>query len=225
MQLSSFTMQVLKNFATINPNIVIKPGNQLMTMSEAKNVVGLAEISESFDQTFGVYDLGEFLRVLSLVDEPDLKFDDKHVTVNSSSGRARIKYYFSDPDMLTSPLHKIKMPEADVSFALDQPALEGLRRAAAALGHDQLAITGRDNVITLTVVDPDNSTSNAYSIDVAGQCPDSPFVFYLNISNLKIITSSYDVTISSKLISQFTTSIDDNKLTYWIALEKDSEFN
>ena len=54
MELSNYTMQALKNFASINSNVVIHPGNTIMTMAEAKNVLGYTTVSESFPQTFGV---------------------------------------------------------------------------------------------------------------------------------------------------------------------------
>ena len=41
----------------------------LKTMSIAKNIVSRAEI-EKRSNTFGIYDLSEFLSVLSLVDNP-----------------------------------------------------------------------------------------------------------------------------------------------------------
>lgn len=225
MELSAFTMQVLKNFATINSNIVIKPGNNIMTMAEAKNVLGSATVPETFDRVIGIYDLPEFLSVLSLVENPQLYFKDNHVEIRAGSGRANIKYYFSDPDMLTSPQKGISMPPANISFELDQSTLNNIKRAAAALGHETVSITAVDNVIRLNVLDKDNSTSNVYSIDVAGEYDTEDFNFILNISNLRMIPADYKVEISSKLISQFTSMDDDKDLTYWVALEKSSTYN
>ena len=97
MELSNFTMQVLKNFASVNSNVVIKPGNDIMTMAEAKNVLASATVPETFPQQFGIYDLQEFLNVLGLVDSPRVRFDDNYALIGDSTGRAQIKYYFSDP--------------------------------------------------------------------------------------------------------------------------------
>ena len=74
MELNEDTLQILKNFASINSNIVFDEGNTIKTISEAKNILSEATISESFPQKFGVYDLNEFLGVLGLVDKPSLKF-------------------------------------------------------------------------------------------------------------------------------------------------------
>lgn len=225
MELSTHTVQVLKNFAAINSNIVIKAGNNIMTVAEAKNVLASATVDETFPQEFGIYDLGEFLSVLSLVDSPRVRFEPSHVLIGDRSGRAQVKYFFSDPDNLTKPAKAIDMPQANVKFTLDQSTLNSLKRAAGALGHTEVSITGGNGVITLSVIDKDNTTSNAYSIDVDGESDTTKFNFILNITNLKLIPADYKVEISSRLISQFTSLTLDKEIKYWIALEKSSTYN
>ena len=66
MKLSNETVTVLKNFSTINQNLVIKAGNKLSTMSAMKNIVASADVKEDFPQDFAIYDLNEFLAALSL---------------------------------------------------------------------------------------------------------------------------------------------------------------
>ena len=63
MKLSEQTVNILKNFSDINQNILVKSGNQLQTMSTMKNILGTAEVSETFPRDFGIYDLNEFLGV------------------------------------------------------------------------------------------------------------------------------------------------------------------
>ena len=116
MELTEKTMQVLKNYATINPNIVITEGNVIKTVSEAKNVLSSVELDVTFPQTFGIYELSEFLSVLSLVDSPRLKFEDTYVLVTDNAGRSRIKYFYSDIDMLTTPSKDIIMPGTEVKL-------------------------------------------------------------------------------------------------------------
>lgn len=222
MEISTQTVNVLKNFASINSNIVIKPGNVLMTISEAKNVLAQATVTEQFDREVGIYDLQEYLNVLGLVDSPRVRFNDNHMLIGDGSGRTTIKYFYSDPEMLTTPNKPITMPGNDVWFTLDQGTLTSLKRAASAFGHTQLVIEPNDGSIKLSVVDPDNSTSNEYSIDVDGGYEEDTFKFVLNISNLKMVLDDYQVNISSKLISQFTGS--QNNITYWVALEKSSTY-
>ena len=225
MQLSSFTQQVLKNYATINSNIVFRPGNVIMTMSEAKNILSQAIVPEAFANEFGIYDLPEFLSAMNLVDGPNLKFAPDHAIITDNSGRASIKYFFSDPDMLTSPTKGITMPAADVTFTLEESTLNNLKRAAAALGHSELAITPSGGAVRLSIVDNANTTSNVYSIDVDGSYSVEDFKFIIGIGNLRMIPADYKVEISSKLISQFTSTDDEKDLKYWVALEKSSTFN
>ena len=222
MEICANTVNVLKNFSAINGNIVIKPGNKLMTISEAKNILAEARVPEEFNSIVGIYDLTEFLNVLGLVDKPRVRFEEKYMNIGGQSGRELVKYYYADTEMLTTPTKPIDMPEADVWFTLDETTLMGLKRAASVFGHGQLSIEPDNGSIKLSVVDPENSTANEYSIDVDGGYNNDSFKFILNISNLKMVPDTYEVKISSKLISQFTNEGGD--LTYWVALEKSSQY-
>ena len=48
MKLSNETREVLKNFASINSNLLVKAGNKIATMSAMRNIVALATIEETF---------------------------------------------------------------------------------------------------------------------------------------------------------------------------------
>lgn len=223
MKLSAETINVLKNFAAINSNIVIKPGNQLLTMAEAKNVIAQATVSEMFTNEVGIYDLREFLSAISVVDDPTIKFEDKYMAITSNSGRTSMKYYNADIEILTTPSKAPVMPSVDVSFTLDQGTLASLKQAASVFGHTMLTVEPNNQSIKLAVVDPDNATANEFSIDVDGEYPeDTPFKFILFINNLKMIPGDYKVNISAKLISEFISS--DGRLHYWAALEKSSTY-
>lgn len=223
MELSENTLNVLKNFSGINQNMMIRTGNTIKTISEARTVLATAHVSEEFPIDFGIYDLNEFIGVLNLVDTPRLAFKDEYVIVNDSSGRSKVKYFFSSEDTLTTPQKDLNMPETNVKFTLTNDTMNKIKRAASTLGHDEVSISGQDGVLSLSVVDSQNMTSNAFSIDVDGDFDkDAVFNFILSINNLKILPGDYEVAISSKLISQFShTSLD---VKYWIALEKSSTF-
>src|SRR6056300_395859 len=169
MELSDNALQVLKNFSTINQNLMIRAGNTVKTISEARNVLATAVVDAEFQTDFGVYYLNEFIGVLGIVDTPRLKFDDEYATVSDSTGRSKVKYFFSPEETLTTPQKDINMPETEVNFVLTNDTLNKIKRAASTLGHDEVSITGKDGVLSLSVIDPSNSTSNAFSIDVDGE--------------------------------------------------------
>ena len=175
MELSEGTLQVLKNFASINSNIVIKKGNSLNTISEAKNLLASASILEDIPIDFGIYDLNQFLNVLSLVDTPRVSFKEDYVTIGDSTGRTEIKYFYSDMDMLTTPSKLITIPSVEVKFLLDNETLNKIKRAASALEHTAVAISSNNGVVRLSVVDPENTTSNTFSIDVDGEFEEENF--------------------------------------------------
>ena len=223
MELSENTLSILKNFSGINQNLMIQNGQIIKTISEAKNVVSTAVVQEEFPQKFGIYDLNEFIGVLSLVDQPTLNFSEDFVTVGDSTGRSKVKYFFSPEETLTTPTKDITMPDPDVKFTLDNDTLNKLKRAASTLGHKEVSIKpDGSGILSLSVVDSQNSTSNTYSIDIDGEYSAESFNFVLNIDNLKILPGDYEVSISTRLITQFRhTELD---VRYWIALEKTSTF-
>jgi hypothetical protein len=202
--------------------VVINEGDEIKTISEAKNVLSSAKLDVQFPKTFGIYDLSEFLSVLSLVNSPRLTFEDNYVLVGDSSGRTRIKYFYSDIDILTVPSKDIVMPECEVSFSFDKETLSRVKRAASVLGHNEMSLTVVDDVLVLSVIDQNDKTSNVFSIDVDGTYNDPNFSFVFNISNLKMVEDDYRVDISSKLISHFVN--DESGIQYWVALEKSSTY-
>lgn len=221
MELNENTLNIMKNFATINQNLLVQQGNTIKTINEARNVVSTAVLDQEFAQQFGIYDLNEFIGVLGLVDTPNLKFDDESVSVSDSTGRSKVKYFFSPEETLTSPTKDINMPDPEVKFTLDNDTLNKLKRAASTLGHSEVSIRPSNGVLSLAVVDNENSTSNTYSIDVDGEFSGN-FNFVLSIANLKILPGDYEVHISSKLITEFKHK--ELNVRYWIALEKTSTF-
>ena len=220
MNLSDKTLTILKNFAGINNSILVKQGNQLRTISVAKNILAEAQIDEEFPRQFAIYDLNQFLNGLGLHQDPDLDFSpDTYLTIRE--GKRRVKYFYADPNVIISPPEKeITLPSEDVHFQLDSIALEKLLKAAAVYQLPDLSAVGGDGVVKLVVRDKKNDTSNEFAV-VVGET-DKEFSFNFRVENIKIIPGAYDVIVSSKLLSQFTNTKYD--LKYYIALEPDSTF-
>ena len=122
MNLSDNTVNILKNFAGINNSILVKQGNQLRTISVAKNILAEAEIPEDFPRDVAIYDLNQFLNRLSLHHDPDLDFtEDTYLTIRE--GKRRVKYFYADPQVIIAPPEKeITLPTEDVCFQLDGQA-------------------------------------------------------------------------------------------------------
>jgi hypothetical protein len=219
MKISSETINILKNFSGINANLVFKPGKELKTLSEAKTIMATASILEDFPVEFGVYDLNEFLSLFSLMDEPELEFDDKFLTM--SDGSQKIKYFYSEIDILTQPTKDINMPECEVVLDISSANLDKIRKAAAVLGHSELSFSSQGDSVVASVFNEKDATANTFDIDL-GTTSNEIFNYVFSISNLKMLQGDYKVSISSKLISNWRNA--DNPLDYFIALEKSSSF-
>ena len=219
MKMSSKTLNLLKNYSSINSNILVKPGNQISTISPVKNAMSVANVEETFDTEFGIWDLNKFLGVVSLFDKPEFAFDEKSVTISGSG--ASVEYYYSEPSLLSVPTKQITMPSPEVSFGLKQRHFTEIQKASSVLQVSDLAVRTDGDMLQLAVLDKNDVTSNCYTIDLGEVAGGQNFCFYFKVENLKMIEGDYKVEISEKNISQFI----GNDVMYWIALETDSNYN
>jgi len=221
MKLSDSTLSILRNFAGINNSILVKKGNRLRTISVAKNILAEANLNEEFPSDFALYDLNQFLNVNnSLFRNPELDFTDNGYVV-ISEGKSKQTFFFADPNVIVTPPDKeITLPTEDVCFELSTEQLDKLLKAAAINQLPDFSAIGKDGKVTLVVRDKKNDTSNNFNI-VVGET-ESEFTFNFKVENIKILPGTYDVVVSQKLLSRFTSKNHD--LTYYIALEPDSTF-
>ena len=232
MNLSEQTVSILKNFSTINQNLLVKQGKVLNTMSAMKNIVAKAEVEEEFPVEFAIYDLNEFLSCLSLFSTPELTFKKGFVVMSEGKLKGtKLKYWFSDPSVVTSPTRELTMPLPVVSFLFESSVLSEVTKAAAVIGAPDMVLEGFDASAVLKVTDKKNTTANSYDSQIKltgllGTSTDPkekiPFKFWFKVENLKLLSGDYDVDISEKRISHF----QHKKLPieYFIALEPESSY-
>ena len=220
MKLSESTLSVLKNFSTINQSILFKQGRKLRTISVMKNILAEVTIDEELPKDFGIYDLNQFLNGMGLHQSPELDFsNDSYVVIKE--GKMRTKYFFADANVIITPPDKpIELPSEDVTFDLSTDQLDKLLKAAAVYQLPDLSAVGENGVVKLVVRDKKNDTSNDFAITVGET--ESTFSFNFKVENIKILPGTYEVVVSQKLLSRFTSKNHD--LTYFIALEPDSTF-
>jgi|TARA_Y100000992_G_scaffold264111_1_gene200709 hypothetical protein len=217
MNLSNDTKEVLKNFSSINQNLMVNSGNVIGTMSAMKNIVAKATIPDTFQNEFAIYDLNEFLSALSLFKKPSLNFSDKSVKLDEEGGGSSLNYFFSDPSIVTSPKTDITMPSVDVEFTFTQDTFNQIMKASAVLGTPDVEVKGTvGGDVNLVVTDRKNDTSNDFSMKV-GENSSSTFSHFFKVENLKLLSGDYNVQVSNKGISHFKNISKD--IEYFIALE------
>ena len=216
MKLSKETVGLIKNFAGINSNLLLKSGNKLATISAQKNVMADAVVTETFPD-FGIYDLNEFLGAMSLFEDPELTFNDKWVTIEQ--GGNSIKYFAAEASVLTAPQKAITFPDPEIEFNMSATMLSMIQRTASVLRASDVSIVGDCSTISVVVGDKKNATGNSYNSSVGAS--DKKFKVNLKVENLKMIPGDYAVSVSSKKISRFKGAGD---LVYYVAVEADSTF-
>ena len=219
MKLSENTVNVLRNFATINQGLVFKSGNTLRTVSKQQNVLAKATVKESFDNNFAIYDLNRFLAVLSSMSDPDLTVGTGNVKI--ASGTSKTTYGLSDETMVVSaPDNDISVQNAEVKFTLTKDSLAQVLKLSGVLGLPNIAVRGNRKKISIAAVDVKNQDSDVFSVDVGDT--DAEFQFIFVTENFKMIAGDYEVQISSKGVAHFKSKKD--PLEYWIATEVGSKY-
>ena len=218
MKLSDTTISVLKNYSSINQNLKISAGNNLVTMSAMKNIVAQSKVEETFEKDVAIYDLNEFLAAMSLFDSPELDFEDEYLMMGNEGRTSSLKYWYSDPSVVTTVTKDIEMPSTEVTFTLSSDELSHNTKAAAVIGAPDMVLENG----SLKVTDKKNQTANAFSMDVAQDVKHLNYAFWFKVENLKLMPGTYDVSVSSKKISHFkNTNVD---IEYYIALEPESHY-
>jgi hypothetical protein len=218
MKLSDQTVEVLQNFSSINQSLLFKKGSKLRTVSPQKTVLAEVEVGDVFAQDFGIYDLGQFLSALSLIEDPDLDLGDNGMTIGDGNGTA-LAYRYADPSMIVTPPEKaLTLPDVNATFTLSDENLKSVLQAARVLGVPEIIVKGEDGKITISAGDSKNSSMNSFNKTVGST--DEEFEHVFKVDNMKMMVLEYNVEISSKGISKFSTA--DGRVTYFVATESRS---
>lgn len=221
MKLSESTLNILKNYATINQGVQIKSGQTLRTISKQQNVLAKATISETFDSDFVIYDLNRFLALVGSLDSPEIKVNTDKKVLTVTAGASKTVYGLSDESMIVAPPAKeIKIENAEVNFTLTKDNLAQVLKLSGILGLPNIAVIGNGSNISICALDAKNDESDNFSINVGETSATFKFIF--NTENLKMIPGNYAVQISSKGISHFKNEKD--PIEYWIATEAGSKY-
>lgn len=217
MKLEGRTLSILKNFASINPSIMFRPGDVLKTMSPNKTILAHAKLKEQVEGQFAIYDLSKFLSVLSLFEKPALSLQERFMTI--TDGQQRVNYTFADPKMIVQASDKTpQVMNPEINFKLTQTTLDRVQKAMGVLKLPELAICGDGQNITVEAVDLKNPSADTFAIKVGQTTHKFKMVF--KSENIKVIAGDYDVAISSKGISHFR----GEDVDYWIVAEANSSF-
>lgn len=219
MKLTAETINILKNYATINQNIQFKEGSKLSTISPQKNILTHAEISENVPSTFAIYDLNKFLGALSLFNDPEVNVGEGKL--NITGGGYELDYVYADPTMLVLPPEKsLDFPDPEIQFKMSKEDYDSCIKGAQVLSCPELVVEGNGSKIHLVATDTSNSSTDLFRKEVG--TTDGNFQMVFKLENMKMMSGGYQVNISSKGIAHFVH--ETSKLQYWIATEQNSNY-
>jgi len=221
MKLSESTIEILKNFSSINPGLVVKPGNILRTISTNKAVLAQAEVTEDFPKEFGIYDLNKVLGVLSLHENPEVDFAEEYLVLSSAgSRRSRVRY--SDVKVIIVPPDKqINIATFDVKINLSERDLKWIEETGSVLKCPHVIIQNDGKNVVISAADAKGEGVDDSTLFIGENTSGQDFKFVLKVENLRLLPGDYTVEIASKGISKFSSK----NVTYWVAVEKNlSEF-
>lgn len=216
MKVSNEMCDVLKSFSGINQSIWVDEGNILRTISPAKTILAKATVEEDFDSPFGIYDLNQFLGCLSLVDNAEIDLKDTYMRIHND--RNKIKYGYVEKDIITTPPAKeMKLPSEDVTFVLTNDVMQKVMQSCNVMQFPNVVVEVKDNQLSLVACDIKNPGGNRFEAFVCEH--EGEYSFTYRSDNLKVMPFDYNVSISDKGISKWSSRPE--KVEYFIALERD----
>ena len=213
---SKNTLSILKNFSSLNSNLLVKPGNVIKTITPSKTGMAIAKVDEKFDVEFGIWDLNKFLGVVSLFSMPTFDFGQKSMKIKNG-GNSIVTYYYSEPRLLSIPTKDVIMPEVNVSITLTDKQFSELQKAASVMQLPDLSFSADGAHIVAMVSDLGDPTTNTYKVVVEENYNGSEFLFNFKMENIKILPGDYKINFAKNTVGEF---IHKNiQLTYWFAME------
>ena len=217
MKLSTQTIGVLQNFATINQSLLFQEGNVLRTVSPHKTILAEVAITEDVGRKFGIYDLNQFLAAVNLIPNATLDLGEQSLNIGDGATTS-IEFRYADESMIvTPPAKSLKLPNVAIKFTITDVILKAVMQAARVLDTPEIIVEIVSGEVFVRAGDSKNSSINSYNKLIGDSVIDKDFKCVFNVDNLKIMMLEYDVEISTEGLAKFETT--DGRVKYFIATE------
>jgi len=216
---SEVEINVLKNFASVNPSMVISPEG-LGVINTAKSVIANYPFAKPYAfEEFGVYEVPELLSVLGALSNPVIEANDKYLLIKD--GESKTRYFTTAKDLLPkvpAVENKFSQVKCELDFTLPAEKLAALFKMAAIIKAEWLFLESDGKKIRLTVGKELDTSSNTFDVtitaDIAANDLEKPVK--VPLSDLKVLPGGYDVKISTAGISRWTADVG---ATYYIGVK------
>ena len=218
MKLSEQTIEILKNFATLNQSLMFRKGSELTTITPTSTVYAQTRVVESFPSDCAIYDLNKLLAKLSLYRDSELEFGSDRITFKSPDGRRNDYIKYSSPKVMILPptdkkLDNIDDPEHE--FELTQEDMLWQRKSAGISGSPFMIFRGDGKKIYIQSTDPKDDSTDLSSTEIGKT--NATFIYVIKIENWKMLDGSYRVKLKKGLVKL---EHKDKPVVYYLAVEK-----
>lgn len=197
MKISKQTLDILRNFSQINQSITVEPGNFLSTKNGATNSIqARVYVEETFPVEFSLYDLNQFLSIMALQGDSDVKFFKNHLTITMSHGE-EVELYYTDPTLIQCLPKKTLPPlEKLYSFALTSSMISMLNKACGIIDSSLLTVEADANSTRLQLISGSGS-NNTFKIPLPPSS--SHFSASMSVELFNILPGTYTVSVCNAL--------------------------
>jgi hypothetical protein len=226
MKISKETLTILHSFSNISVNLYVEKGNVIKIKPiDNDSIVAKAIVEDEFEESICIGNLPTFLQLFKLFEDPELDVQPDLITFKEKGRKAT--YRQTKKSLINIPSYEKdhKLPTVDVSFKLEESALSSVLRGTTVLSQNNICFTGDGKDVIFSSFDSLNSSNNkehsdSFSIKVGETDENFRMVFNTNLFNM--IKKDYDVELSFKGISKFSS----DNLIYWVApVKKGSYYN
>ena len=216
MRLSDTTTKVLKNFASINPSILLNEGQTIRTISPQKNVMAQAVTDEPITDSMCLYDINQFLNIAESIDDCVINVNASKAILSNPQNTQNSTVFFADPSVIVTPPEKnINVKNEQFTFNLSDKELVKILRMASLCNAEELILQQRnDGTVLCKVTNTANPTSNDFSlvVEATNSTGETELPATLEVTKLNFIKDTYEVHVYEKIV-HFQGSIAE----YWIA--------
>ena len=215
------TISILKNFASINPNILIREGNVLK--GGIPNVIQATAILPdiTFPQRFALDNLSKFIHILEVFKEPHVEFFGNHLSVSDENHNHSFKLMYTEESIIEDLIvsdREIILPSKDIMFNMDESVLPQLMKALRILDVSEIHFHGDGVETFVSLMSSENPSSDSYSIKLGASGIKFRAVF--SAEHLNLYPGDYVVSLCKEGIAKFNSE----KVTYFIAIDNNNSY-
>lgn len=225
MNFTDSELAVLKNFASINPSMVIHK-DRLEVINNSKSTLASFTFDKEYDfEEFGIYVVPDFLQAIGAFKNPDLDVKSDHVLIKD--GNQKIKFFTTPTNIIPKfqdlgPKFKKLTPELDFDLPGDKLAM--IFKTASILKADFLFFESTDDgEVRITITNDLKSSANSFEVVIRENVRTSDLsgmVIKMSVGELKLVPGDYKVQVSTKQISRWESY---NGIDYFIGCKLNTE--